>query len=122
MESESKLGKVMVAPEVLLTVVRQTTLSIDGVVELYGTWPENIGKLLGIHTAAEGIAIQIEDDALLVDVHIIARPDAQMVQLGRALQEAICRSVEDIVGLDVEAVNVHIEDVDTELEPEQEVA
>lgn len=122
MEAESKLGTVTIAPEVLLTIVRQTALSVDGVVRLHGKWPENIGQLLGIQTAAEGIAVHIEEGALIIDVHIVARPDAQMVALGRELQEAICRSIEDIAGLDINAINVHIEDVDIEPERETEAA
>ena len=50
----------------------------------------------------------------------MADPEAQMLELGRRLQQAICRSVEEIVGLDVRAVNIHIEDVDTG--PEEEAA
>jgi len=122
MQSDSKLGKVTVAPEVLLTIVQQTAHSIDGVVRLYGKWPENIGKLLGIQTAMEGIGVQVENDALVVDVHIVADPDAQMLELGRELQQAICRSIEDIVGLEVKAVNIHIEDVDMGPEQAQEAA
>jgi len=122
MEAERKMGTVTVAPEVLLTIVRQTALSVDGVMRLYGKWPDNIGQLLGIETTAEGIAVQVNDSKLVVDVHIVADADAQMVQLGRTLQDAVCRSIQDIVGLDIQAINVHIEDVDTQPEPEQEVA
>lgn len=116
MESERELGKVVVAPEVLLTIVRQTALETEGVARLYGKWPEHLGKLLGIHTAAEGIGIQIEGDVLTIDIHIVAKADAQMLQLGRSLQQAIARAIHELVGLEVKAVNVHIEDV--ELEPE----
>jgi len=122
MEAERKIGTVTVAPEVLLTIVRQTALSVEGVMRLYGKWPENIGQFLGIQTAAEGIAVHVAEGKLIVDVHIVVDPDAQMVQLGHTLQDAICRSIEDIVGLDIQAINVHIEDVDTEPEVEQEVA
>ena len=122
MQADSRLGKVTVAPEVLLTIVQQTVLSTDGVVRLYGKWPENIGKLLGIQTAKEGIGVQIENDALIVDVHIVAEVDTQMLKLGRTLQDEICRSIKDIVGLEIKAVNIHIEDVDVSLESTEEAA
>jgi len=53
-----------------------------------------------------------------VDIHIIAGAQAQMLELGRALQEGIRRAVNDLVGLSVKAVNVHIEDIELETEPE----
>jgi len=120
MQADSRLGRVIVAPEVLLTIVRQTVLSTEGVARLYSKWPENLGKLLGIQTVAEGLSVQIIDQSLIVEAHVVADPEAQMLELGRRLQQAICRSVEEIVGLDVRAVNIHIEDVDTG--PEEEAA
>jgi uncharacterized alkaline shock family protein YloU len=39
MEAEKKLGKVTLAPEVLLTIVEQAVLETDGVSRLYGKWP-----------------------------------------------------------------------------------
>jgi len=118
MQSESKLGRVTVAPEVLLTIIQKTVLSVDGVARLYSTFPENIGKLLGIRSVAEGLAVEVEGDTLVVDVHVVAGSQAQMLQLGRAIQDDIRRAIEDIVGLSVKAVNVHIEDVELESEPE----
>jgi uncharacterized alkaline shock family protein YloU len=40
-----------------------------------------------------------------------------MLQLGKALQTAIARAIEDLAGLVVKEVNVHIEDVELEDEP-----
>ena len=115
MQAESKLGHVMVAPEVLLTIIQKTALSTPGVARLYSSWPESIGVLLGIRSVAEGLAVEVVDDTLVVDIHIVAAPQAQMLALGRTLQEEIRRAIQELVGLSVKEVNVHIEDV--ELEP-----
>jgi uncharacterized alkaline shock family protein YloU len=120
MQAESKLGRVTVAPEVLLTIIQKTVLSVDGVARLYSTWPENIGKLLGIRSVAEGLAVEVQGDTLVVDVHVVAGAQAQMLQLGRVIQDAIRRAIEDLVGLSVKGVNVHIEDVELEPGPELE--
>jgi uncharacterized alkaline shock family protein YloU len=117
MQAEGKLGRVTVAPEVLLTIVQQTALATPGVVRLCGTWPENLGKLLGIHGVAEGLAVVVEDDTLVVDIHIIAGAQVQMLELGRTLQESIRRAISDLVGLSVKAVNVHIEDIELDADP-----
>jgi uncharacterized alkaline shock family protein YloU len=118
MQAEGKLGRVTVAPEVLLTIIQKTVLSVDGVARLYSTWPENIGKLLGMRSVAEGLAVEVQGDTLVVDVHIVAGAQAQMLQLGRTIQDGIRRAIEDLVGLNVKGVNVHIEDVDVEPESE----
>lgn len=114
MHAEKNMGRVTIAPEVLLTIVEEAVLSTDGVARLHGKWPEQIGKWLGIQTAKEGIAVRIEDDQLIVDVHIIAKPDAQMLNLGRAIQSAVARSIHELAGLKVKEVNVHFEDVEVE--------
>jgi uncharacterized alkaline shock family protein YloU len=118
MQSDAKLGRVSVAPEVLLTIVREAAMGTEGVARLHGSFPESIGKMLGFATAAPGISIQIMDRQLIVDLHVISQPEEAMLQLGHRLQSTVGRSIRDIVGLEVQAVNVYIEDV--ELPPDSD--
>jgi uncharacterized alkaline shock family protein YloU len=46
---------------------------------------------------------------------MIARRDVDLLQMGRSLQNQIIRAIQDIVGMEVLEVNIHIEDIATEL-------
>jgi uncharacterized alkaline shock family protein YloU len=105
--SES-LGKVTIAPEVLLSIARLTTLSMPGVARL---GPSGMRGMLGGKDAG-GVRVTVEDDRVTVDVRIVVEHGASMLQLSQGLQAKIARAIQDMVGMDVAAVNVYIVDVE----------
>lgn len=107
---EENLGSVTVAPEVLLSLVRLTALATPGVARLYAGMPTGVHRLFS-GKAAEGIKIEIEDRTVAIDLYIVAEPDAQMLILGQALQHEINRAINDVVGMPVKEINIHIEDI-----------
>jgi len=106
MERASIPGSVTVEPSVLETIARLTTLEVSGVV---GIAERDVDRLLGI--AGKSVVVQVKDESVLVDLHIIAGPDQSLLQLGRKVQYEVTRAVQQMIGMPVEAVNVHIEDV-----------
>ena len=106
---QDQLGHVTVAPEVIMEIVRQTALATKGVARLDSLHPRGVRRLTG--KSAEGIALDIQANTVAIDLHIVAEPTAQMLDLGRALQSEISRAIQDILGMPVRAIHVHIEDV-----------
>jgi uncharacterized alkaline shock family protein YloU len=111
---DESLGKVTIAPNVLVTIVQKTAKSVPGVDQLHDSVP-GVKRLLGLHTVGQGVQVEVIDDQVVVDAYLIARRDVDLLQMGRQLQSDVTRAIEDIVGMDVRAVNVHIEDIATEL-------
>ncbi|MGQ9584650.1 MAG: Asp23/Gls24 family envelope stress response protein [Anaerolineae bacterium] len=109
--AKERIGKTTIAPEVLLTIVRLTVLGVPGVVRLYPRWRGGVGRFLIPGRLAEGIQIEVHDDSVSVDVHLIVHPDGNMLKLARTIQREIARAIHDMVGMTVQEVNVHIEDV-----------
>ncbi len=103
-------GTVTIAPEVLLAIVRLTALSTPGVARLSASHPNGFQRLFS-GKVGEGIRIEIEDGTVAIDMHIIAEPDAQMLELGQTLQREINRAIHNVVGMPVKEINVHIEDI-----------
>jgi uncharacterized alkaline shock family protein YloU len=105
METQPKIGQVTVAPEVLDTIARLTALAVPGVVRL--STPPGVQRLLG----QNGVKIEVIQDRVRVDVYVMTRQDVNMLNIGRQIQNEVARAIHDIVGMGVESVNVHIEDV-----------
>ncbi len=103
-------GTVTVAPEVLLSLIRLTALATPGVARLYPGVPTGVRRLFN-SKVAEGIKIEIEDHTVTIDLYIVAEPDAHMLTLGRTLQREINRAIQEVVGMPVKEINIHIEDV-----------
>ena len=104
-------GIVTISPEVLVTIAQLTTQDIPGVHEMSIDWTREVNRFLGNERVGDGVQIQVEGNQVVVDLYIIVEHTVNMLQLGRAIQAEVTRAIEEMVGMDVRAVNVHIEDV-----------
>ena len=106
METQAELGKINIAPEVMATTARLTALAVPGVARLVA--PPGMGRLL----QASGVRIEIVDhNRVHVEIFVMTDPDANMLSVGRKIRAEVTRALQDMVGVDVQAVDVHIEDV-----------
>lgn len=103
-------GRVTVAPSVLTTIVKQTAVEQRGVHHL-APLPAKMRGLLSNTAAQEGILIAVTDDGVRVELHVVADSGTNMLKLGASLQTEITRSMEEMVGMRVAAVDVFIDDV-----------
>ena len=103
-------GKVTIAPTVLTTIVRLTALEQSGVSRM-APLPAHVRGLLGGGATEEGIFIEVGDAGVTVELHVVAAADANMLKLGETLQAKITRAIEEMVGMSVASVDVHIDDV-----------
>lgn len=103
-------GKVTIAPGVLTTIVRQTTLEQRGVQRLAAVPPTVRGLMAGT-ALDEGIFVAVTEQGVQIEVHIIASTEANMIKLGSTLQTKITRALEEMVGMPVAAVDVFIDGV-----------
>ena len=107
---EEVQGKVTVAPPVLTTIVRQTTLEQRGVNRL-GVLPAKMRGLRAGSALEEGILVGVADEGVHVEVHVVADAETNVLKLGEALQTAITRALEEMIGMAVAAVDVYVDDI-----------
>ena len=108
---EEKLGSVIIAPEVLVTIARLTALSVPGVARM-SPGLAGVDRFLKRGAARGGAKIEVEEGIVSVALHIIAEPNVNMYQLGQQLQAEVTRAIHDMVGMPVREVNVYIEGVE----------
>jgi uncharacterized alkaline shock family protein YloU len=111
---DDSLGKVTIAPNVLVTIAQRTATAVPGVDRLADSVP-GVKRFFGIRSVGQGIEVRVVDGRVLVDVYLVARRSVDLLQVGRQIQHDLTRAIRDIVGREVGEVNVHIEDVATEL-------
>lgn len=106
-------GTITIAPSVLNTIVRMTTLNQPGVLRLAPRTSSGLPRLRGKNTPDEGLRVEVlENDTVAVDVHVIADPTASLTDLGKVLQTQIARALELMVGMQARSVNVFIDEVE----------
>jgi uncharacterized alkaline shock family protein YloU len=109
-------GTVTIAPEVLVTIAQLTTQDIPGVHEMSVDWTRKVNRFFSNERVGDGVQVQVEGNKVVVDLYIVVKHDVDMLQLGKKIQAEITRAIEEMVGMNVRAVNVHIEDVHYALE------
>ena len=102
--------KIIIAPGVLLTTVKMAALQVPGVAHM-GSTLGGVNRLLRRTAADNGIQLLIEDPNVTVDVYIVARADSILREVCHNVQKQVARDIQENVGMHVNAVNVHIEDV-----------
>ncbi|RPJ01030.1 MAG: Asp23/Gls24 family envelope stress response protein [Chloroflexi bacterium] len=110
---------VTIAPGVLLTVVRLATLDVAGVVRM-GSTPGGVDRLFRRVPAANGAQITIDEDTVTVHLYVVADASANLRDMSVQVQKSVERSIREILGMKVESVNVHVEDVSFDRLPESE--
>jgi uncharacterized alkaline shock family protein YloU len=113
MESEETTnvtpGTTTIAPGVLLTIARLTTLGIRGVHDLAPT-PAGVNRLFR-RGVGEGVVISVEDNNVSVELHLILKQDTNVREVSRKVQLEVARAIEELVGMQVGRIDVHIEDI-----------
>ena len=113
----SDSGKTTIAPEVLLTIARLTTLDVPGVSRMSPV-PGGVNRLFK-RGFGDGVRIDIrDDDTVYADLYIILESDVNIRDVSRLVQHRVARSISDMVGMQVGRVNIHIEDIDYPMESE----
>ncbi len=108
---EPTLGTVRIAPQVLHTIARMTTLAVPGVSRMSDDLPASVDRFLKGKTGKAGVHMEIVDDAVSVNLYIIVEQQVNVYQVCREVQEQVARAIKDMVGMPVLAVNVYVENV-----------
>ena len=109
--AEAGLGTISISPQVLATIARLTTLEHSGVVRMYRDVSGGFDRWLHGKGGRDGVHIEIVDNAVSLDLYIVAAQDISLYTLSRDIQSRVTRAIKDMVGMPVLAVNVHVEEV-----------
>lgn len=102
---------VTIAPGVLLTIARMATLDVPGVVRM-GSTPGGVDRLLRRVPTANGVQIAVSGGTVTAHLYVVAEATANLRETSLAIQKSVARSIRELLGMKVESVNVHIEDVE----------
>lgn len=103
-------GKTTIAPEVLVTIVRLTVLSVPGVSRL-ATNPSEVERWFN-KNISEGIKVTVEGNVVYTDIYVILKPDLNVREVSHTIQTQVTRAISEMVGMEVGRVNIHVEDID----------
>lgn len=101
---EESHGTITIATNVLNTIARLTTLGVPGVARMGSS-----GQLL---QAPGGVVVRVAEGRVKADIFVVVKPETNFFEVGQKIQHEVSRSIQEIVGMEVEAVHVHVQDVE----------
>jgi len=108
--TDNTQGKTTVAPEVLTTIARLSALSVPGVSRLAPV-SGGVNRFFK-RGSGDGVRIETEENTVFVDLHLILQEEVNIREVSRNVQQNVARAIQEMVGMDVGHVNIHIEDID----------
>lgn len=102
-------GVTTIAPDVLVTIARLTTLGVPGVSRLA---PIHGGFSFLKREETDGVQIVVENNAVYADIFVVLEKDVNIREVGHTIQNQVSRAIMDMVGMDVGKINIHVEDID----------
>lgn len=108
-ENEDKHGYVKISDEVIAICVLNSSLKTEGIHSLSGGLTDSLSKnILGKDPLYKGIKVNQGDDGVVIDITVIVEYGVKIPDVAWNLQENVKKEVEDIIGLSVNAVNIHV--------------
>ena len=103
-------GKTTIAPDVLVTIARLTTLGVPGVSQL-AVAPGEVNRIFK-KGPNQGVRIAVENNVVNADLYVILKHDVNVRDVCRVIQHQVARAISEMVGMEAGKVNVHVEDID----------
>lgn len=109
-EIQESIGRIEVAPDVLATIAHFAALRVDGIVKMAAV-PADMARLFRRETRQNGILLDFSDNQVRVDVYVMMDPNVNIMETSQKLQTAVAEAIDTMVGIPVDCVNIHVEDV-----------
>ncbi|MBX4149653.1 alkaline-shock protein [Paenibacillus sp. LC231] len=105
------IGEIQIAPEVIEVIAGLATVEVRGVAGMSGGFAGGIAELLGRKNLSKGVKVEVGQREAAVDVSVIVEYGHRLPEVAGEIQRNVKRSIENMTGLTVIEVNVHIHDV-----------
>lgn len=101
-------GSIHISEEVIAAIASMAVQDVEGVYGLNSGSSSDLGKL-SKKTSGKGIRLVIsEEDEISIDCYVIVLYGYSVVEVAKAVQEAVASTVESTTGRKVRSVNVSI--------------
>ena len=107
-------GKTTVSPDVLITITRLSALSVPGVSRL-AQIPGGVNRLFK-RGMGDGVRIEVEDNVIVANLYLILKQNVNIREVSRNVQQQVARALQEMVGMDIGGIEIHIEDMDMDEE------
>lgn len=118
--NEIEENGIKISDDVVATIAGKAALEVKGVYAMFGGLAGGISEVFGKKNYTKGIKVENTEKALKIDVNIIVEYGARIPDVAYEIQNRVKKAIENMTGLKIEEVNVHVQGVNTELQNKEE--
>lgn len=110
------VGEVHIADEVVAIIAGLAATDVKGVASMGGNITNELVSKLGMKNLSRGVKVTVLENVVTVDLTLNIEFGKNLVEISKKVQEKVKTSIENMTGLEVADVNIHIVSVDMENE------
>lgn len=118
--NEIEENGIKIADDVIATIAGKSALEVKGVYSMAGGFAGGISEVFGKKSYTKGIKVDNTEKGLKIDVNIIVEYGSRIPDVAYEIQNKVKNSIENMTGLKIEEVNVHIQGVNTETQKNED--
>ena len=108
---------IQIADDVVAVIAGKSASEVAGVYSMAGGL--GITEVFGKKNLSKGIKVDINEQKAKIDVNIIVEYGARIPDVAFEIQNRVKKAVENMTGLNILEVNVHVQGVNTEIKEEK---
>ena len=121
-ETESSNGSVRISNDVIAAIAGVSAEETKGVAYMYTSISGAIAeKFVNRKNLSKGVKVEMLSDGIELDLYVVVDFGARIREVAEAVQSSVKSNVESMTGMEVKAVNVHIESVSFEKKADVEI-
>ncbi|AYO30703.1 Asp23/Gls24 family envelope stress response protein [Biomaibacter acetigenes] len=110
-ENTNDKGSIKIADEVVGIIAGLAATEVEGVAGMSGGIVGGIAEILGRKNLSKGVKVEVGEKEAAVDLYIIVNYGARIPEVAWNVQENVKKAIENMTGLSVIEVNIHVQGV-----------
>ena len=117
----NEIGAIKITDEVVAIIAGIAATEVPGVAGMSGGIAGGIAEALGRKNLSKGVKVEAGEKEAAIDLFIIVEYGFRIPEVAWSIQEKVKKAVEEMTGLNVIEVNIHIQGVNMEREHRKEL-
>lgn len=109
--SDEFKGSIKISDDVIASIAGAAAADVDGIAGMGTGITGEIYQFIGKKNPAKGVKIDTEDGSVTVDVYVIVDYGVKINEVAGEVQQKVKTAISEMTGLEVPAVNVHVQGI-----------
>ncbi|ABY94751.1 Asp23/Gls24 family envelope stress response protein [Thermoanaerobacter brockii subsp. lactiethylicus] len=111
-----ELGTIKISEEVVSVIAGLAATEVPGVAGMSGGVVNGISEMLGRKNLGKGVKVEVGEKEVSIDLYLIVDYGVRIPEVAWNVQENVKNAVENMTGLKVVEVNIHVQGVNMDKE------